>query len=144
MDGGSLQVISPEILPKTSIITPNKKEYKMLFGVDATDESASEFAKKFGITILMKGEKDIVCSAEKCMLIPGGNAGMTKGGTGDVLAGLVASFYAKNEVFISAVGASFINKKAGESLGEKVGIYFNASDLIAEIPVILNKYLDKK
>ena len=141
IDGGSLQVIEPEIIPKTSIITPNKKEFEMLFKVRIMNyesrimgEIVQKISKKFGFTILLKGEVDIVCDPSKCLLIPGGNAGMTKGGTGDVLAGLTAAFYAKNDAFISAATSSYINKKAGESLEKRVGIYFNSSDLVAEIP----------
>ncbi len=141
IDGGSLQVINPDILPKTSIVTPNKKEFEMLFDVGPNEENVSEFTKKFNITILVKGEVDYVCDNDKCLIIEGGNAGMTKGGTGDVLAGLASAFYAKNDAFISAACASFINKKAGESLGERVGIYFNASDLVAEIPTVMKDFL---
>jgi len=141
VDGGSLQVISPEILPPTSIITPNRKEFQMLFGEEVNSENVEIFANKFNITILVKGEKDVVCNSDKCMVINGGNAGLTKGGTGDVLAGLVAAFYAKNDAFISAASASFINKKAGESLENSVGIYFNASDLIGEIPKVMKEFI---
>jgi len=141
VDGGSLQVISPEILPKTAIITPHKGEFQTLFSIEATDENAKEMAKKFGITILLKGEHDVVCSKEKCVKISGGNNGMTKGGTGDVLSGLVAALYCKNDAFISAACASFINKKAGESLFEKVGPYFNATDLADEIPSVMRELI---
>lgn len=141
IDGGSLQAIDPEIIPKTSIITPNIKEFEMLFKDRIMNyesrimgEIVQDISKKFGFTILLKGEVDIVCDPSKCLLIPGGNAGMTKGGTGDVLAGLTAAFYAKNDAFISAAASSYINKKAGESLFDRVGLYFNASDLVVEIP----------
>jgi NAD(P)H-hydrate repair Nnr-like enzyme with NAD(P)H-hydrate dehydratase domain len=117
-------------------------------------------AKQFGVTILLKGETDIVCgsfdspsapfgSAQgegsgqgaqgeiRCVRIPGGNAGMTKGGTWDVLAGLVAALNCKNDPLLAAKAGSYINKKAGESLYEKVGYNFNASDLATEIPVVM-------
>ncbi len=137
VDGGSLQVISPEILPKTAIITPHQGEFKKLFGIEVGDESVSEMAQKNGIVILAKGERDIVASPVETVLVSGGNSGMTKGGTGDVLAGLTAALYAKNDAFISACAASYINKKAGESLFERVGYYFNASDLADEIPKVM-------
>lgn len=144
VDGGSLQVIKPETLPKSAIITPNVKEFKMLFGQEVTSDNVQKFAKQFGITILVKGEKDYVCDSSQCLEIAGGNAGMTKGGTGDVLAGLVAALYAKNDAFLSASCASYINKKAGESLFEKSGLCFNASDLVNEIPIIMKNYLTIK
>ena len=66
---------------------------------------------------------------------------MTKGGTGDVLAGLVAALYCKNEAFLSACAGSYINKKAGENLFKRVGYYFNASDLADEIPRVMKELL---
>ncbi len=141
VDGGSLQVIVPSVLPKKTIITPHKKEFETLFQVPATAENVTEMARKYGMTILLKGKEDIVISPEQSVKIPGGNPGMTKGGTGDVLAGLVASFYCKNEAFLSACAASYINKKAGESLELRVGIFFNASDLANEIPQMMKELL---
>lgn len=138
IDGGSLQTISPEIIPNSAIVTPHKGEFQMLFEVDANEQTVFEMAKKYNITILSKGEKDIVANSESCVVISGGNAGMTKGGTGDVLAGLVTAFYAKNEAFLSACAASYVNKKAGESLAKKMGLYFNSSDLADEIPIVLS------
>ena len=100
-----------------------------------------ELAKEFKLTILLKGEVDVVSNGTEAVQISGGNPGMTKGGTGDVLAGLVAALYCKNEAFLSAEAGSFINKKAGEALAEKMGIYFNASDLATEIPVVMKALL---
>ncbi len=141
VDGGSLQVIDPTIIPNTAIITPNKKEFKMLFGKDLTQENVILVAHQYDFTILAKGEKDFVVNKDSQIEVIGGNAGLTKGGTGDVLAGLVASFYAKNDAFLSACAASFVNKKAGESLFEKVGLYYNASDLVEEVPHVLEKLI---
>lgn len=98
-------------------------------------------AEKYNCIILLKSPKDIVCSPNECMEIAGGNAGMTKGGTGDVLAGLVAALYCKNDAFLSASAGSYINKKAGERLYERVGYYFNASDLADEIPRVMKDLL---
>lgn len=90
-----------------------------------------------GVTVLIKGQRDVVVNNQNVEVVSGGNAGMTKGGTGDVLAGLVAAFYASHPIFESAVMASHINKKAGDSLYQQVGPFFNASDLVAEIPKVL-------
>jgi len=158
IDGGSLQVISPDILPQNSIITPHQKEFEMLFELRIKNQESNknknhnssfmihdsmveEMAKKYKCVILLKGETDIVCDGHECVMIEGGNAGMTKGGTGDVLAGLVAALYCKNEAFLSACSASFINKKAGDSLYKRVGLYFNSSDLVDEIPKVMKKLI---
>lgn len=144
IDGGSLQTIDPKVLLELKtvpILTPHIKEFRTLFGVDASDEAAEEMAKKYNCVILLKGEYDVVASAKETVRVDGGNAGMTKGGTGDVLAGLVAALYTKNDAFLSATAASYINKKAGESLFERVGYYFNASDLADEIPKVMGRIL---
>jgi NAD(P)H-hydrate epimerase len=141
IDGGSLQVIDPAILPDTSIITPHHQEFQALFNLAPSFGNAAKMAKKYRITILLKGEKDYVADHSKIIEMIGGNAGMTKGGTGDVLAGLTAALYCKNAAFLSAACASYINKKAGESLYKKVGLYFNSSDLVDEIPVVMKKLI---
>lgn len=141
VDGGSLQVIDPSVLPRTAIITPHHREFKALFNLDPIAENAAEMARKYNITILLKGEADYVTDSSQTVEISGGNAGMTKGGTGDVLAGLVGALYCKNGAFLSASTASYLNKKAGESLFNKVGYYFNSSDLVDEIPFVMSKLL---
>lgn len=141
IDGGSLQTISPEVLPPTAIVTPHKGEFLKLFGLEPTETSVPEMAHKYNIVILSKGEVDIVSSPKETVIVKGGNAGMTKGGTGDVLAGLTAALYSKNDAYLSACAASYINKKAGESLEQTMGLYFNASDLSSEIPKVMKNLL---
>lgn len=137
IDGGSLQTIDSKLIPQNAILTPHKKEFEKLFGVKANKESVSKMSKKYNCVILLKGQIDIVCSPKARVEIKGGNPGMTKGGTGDVLAGLVAALNCKNEPFLSACAGSLINKVAGDNLYKKVGPYFNSSDLVNEIPLIM-------
>ena len=141
VDGGSLQVADPKLLPENAILTPHHQEFQTLFKLSPTPENVQKMALKFNCTILLKGETDYVSNGTETVQISGGNAGMTKGGTGDVLAGLVAALYCKSDVFLSATASSFINKKAGDSLAKKTGIYFNASDLANEIPVVMGELL---
>ena len=141
VDGGSLQVIMPEILPKTAIITPNKKEFKMLFSLEPIFDNAKKMAQEYSITILLKGEEDIICNEQMSAVVRGGNQGMTKGGTGDVLAGITASFYCKNDAFLSASSASYINKLSASRLYKTMGLYYNSSDLVVEIPKVMKELI---
>jgi NAD(P)H-hydrate epimerase len=101
-----------------------------------------KLAKQFGCTIVLKGPTDIICSPSMCVYNTTGNEGMTKGGTGDVLAGLIGALACKNELFLSASAGVYINGLAGDNLYKRVGPYYNASDLCEEIPKILKKFLE--
>jgi len=148
IDAGSLTEIDPEILKELNgnvVITPHPKEFSELFKLSAenlkNEEIVQKMAREYNCVILLKGEGDTVCSMDECVETEGGNPGMTKGGTGDVLAGLVAALSCKNDLFLAAKTASYFNKKAGEELYEKAGPYFNASDLCDKIPVTMKKLL---
>ena len=85
--------------------------------------------------ILLKGKIDAIISKDKIFYVKGGNAGMTKGGTGDVLAGLCAGFLAQSrDLLQSAINASYFNKKIGDILlRKKKGFTYLASDMVWEI-----------
>lgn len=147
IDGGSLQVMDVDWIPKDSILTPNEKEYKILFGVRVEEQESegveviSNTAEKYDCIINAKGARNIVCSPDECVEIPGGNAGLTKGGVGDVLAGLTVALLAKNEPFLAASAASYITKAAADALYKKVGTNYNADDLADKIPEVLKTLL---
>lgn len=156
IDAGALQMMEASWIPKGAILTPHKQEFERLISEMTNDklqisneiqspndqkEILKNVSKQYHCTILLKGEIDNVASEDKFEEIKGGNAGMTKGGTGDVLAGLVAALYCKNDPFIAAISGSYINKKAGDDLFKEKGYWFNASDLANQIPQTMKKLL---
>ena len=148
IDAGALQMLQLADIPKGAILTPHHGEFATLWekrgknDAQTDDEKVAAFAKEYACIVLLKGEKDIVCGKNgECEVIEGGNAGMTKGGTGDVLAGLIAALACKNDAFASARAGSYINKYAGDTLYKTVGPFFNASDLAAEIPKVMKSLL---
>ncbi len=88
--------------------------------------------------LLLKGPTDIIISRNKIAYNRTGNQGMTKAGTGDVLAGLTVGFLAKTkDMFKSAVAASYINGFVGDLLlKQKRGYCFIASDIIDDLEKI--------
>lgn len=134
IDAGSLQTMEAEWIPASSVLTPNKKEFEMLFEMEPTQENAEAMAKKYNCVIVLKGPISIVSGSEYSISVEGGNAGLTKGGTGDVLAGLITALLSKNDPILSASAASFIQKKAAEEMAIDVGTYFNSDDLADQIP----------
>lgn len=137
IDAGSLQTMDADWIPANACLTPNKKEFEILFA----DLPVEEASKKYNCNIALKSTETKVCSADKCVLVKGGNAGLTKGGTGDVLAGLTTALLAKNDPFLALTVANYVVKKAAEDLAEDVGVYFSADDLTLQIPVTLAKLL---
>lgn len=142
IDAGSLQVMDPAWIPKGAILTPNKKELEILFGVKEQEGEAegvvSKMAKKYSCVINSKDWINIVCSPEKCVEIPGGNPGLSKGGVGDVLAGLTVALYTKNDAFLAACASSCITKASADELYRKVGTNYNSDDLADKIPEVFN------
>lgn len=149
IDAGALQMVGPKLLNKSHIITPHQGELERLMKKVDKDFDIENWKKNLvadlspityhlSPTTLLKGPIDFVFNNQQLEKIPGGNSGMTKGGTGDVLAGLVAGLYCfTNDPFSAAVIGSYVNKKAGDELFEKVGPFFNASDLADQIPKTL-------
>ncbi len=143
IDAGALQMLDLRWLKQQHrvLLTPHKREFASLFSLESSKTNIQFCSSKYECLILVKGLADIVCSADKCTEISGGNAGMTKGGTGDVLAGLIAALACNNELELAAIVGSYINKKAGENLFKDVSYYFNASDLVNEIPRTMKQLL---
>ena len=97
-------------------------------------KTTQKFLDKNNI-ILLKGKIDAILSKNKIFYNKTGNAGMTKGGTGDVLAGLCAGFLAQNKNLLqSAINAAYFNGLIGDILlRKKKGFTYLASDMVEEI-----------
>jgi len=136
IDAGSLQVMEAKFIPQNAILTPNKREFRMLFGGMKPEEAA----RKYECIIIDKGPEELVYSPQEKISIKGGNPGLTKGGTGDVLAGLALALVAKNPPLLAACAASYLVKKAADRLQQTVGLAYNADDLANKIPEVLGTY----
>ena len=155
LDAGSLQMMERDWLKKLSrvVITPHRQEFENLFSVQLPYNSIAKSnqaikplshlvyqkAKEYDCTIVLKGPVDIVCSSNRCAYNTTGNEGMTKGGTGDVLAGLIAALSCKNDLFLAARAGVYFNGLAGDRLYKQVGPFYNASDLCSQIPAVMKK-----
>ncbi len=133
LDGDAFKQVGKREL-RGLLITPHEGEFRMLFGMDGSPEHVRAMAEKWGCTIVKKGHVDVVSDGKEIVLVRGGNAGMSKGGTGDVLAGLLCALYAKNDAMEAAVAASRANKRAGELLFKEKGYAYCASDVAERLP----------
>lgn len=137
IDAGSLQVMDPEWIPQKAILTPNQKEFKLLFG----DAKPKNVAHEYNCVVVLKGPTTTVCSSSDCLEVSGGNQGLTKGGTGDVQAGLTVALAAQNEPLLAAAASAWTVKAAADELYGRAGTVYSADDLAEEIPKILGDYL---
>ncbi|MBU1075385.1 NAD(P)H-hydrate dehydratase [Patescibacteria group bacterium] len=139
LDADALKIVDMSLLNKNHIITPHHKEFEILFGLKATELNVGKMAKRFGCIIVLKGKKDIIASPTPKLVKFNitGNQGMTKGGTGDVLAGLIAALACTNDLFLSACAGPYLNGAAADKLLKKVSYNYSASDIVAEIPKLL-------
>jgi ADP-dependent NAD(P)H-hydrate dehydratase / NAD(P)H-hydrate epimerase len=88
------------LIPPLSIITPHPKEFERLFGTTANDlerlQLALQKSKEHNIYIVLKGHHTFIGTPDgKSFFNSTGNAGMAKGGSGDVLAGIITGFLAQ-------------------------------------------------
>src|SRR3989441_1166718 len=126
------------LVGKRAVITPHSREFQTLTGralPDAPEERAEivrEAARAFGATILLKGHVDIVTDGTRVKFNYTGNPGMTVGGTGDVLCGVVTGLMSKGmSPFDAARLGAFTNGDAGD-LAFKVKSYGLTSVDVAE------------
>jgi NAD(P)H-hydrate epimerase len=137
IDAGSLQVMEKRFIPKKAILTPNKKEYQMLFG----EMEPQEAAKKHQCILVCKNKKTRICSSEEMKIVKNEKVSLTKGGIGDVLAGLAVALVAKNPPFLAACASSWLMMRAVDELHKKAGLVFNADDLADKVSEVLKDYL---
>jgi len=122
------------------IITPHAGEMKRISGADVPvdEKEKAEFVRDFArdnkATVLLKGAVDLISDGIELRASRTGNAGMTVGGTGDVLAGLTGALFAKHDAFEAACAAAFINGAAGDLAFEEFGYGLLATDVIDYIP----------
>ncbi len=145
-DGLKLMASKRKLLSNSNwLVTPHAREFELLTGTDLSTgakqrvEQVKAAAKSLGCTVLLKSHVDIVASPDgECVLNRTGNPGMTVGGTGDVLAGIVGAFLAQGvEPFQAAAAGAFLCGHSGDLCLEEKGYEFIASDLIEKLPAAL-------
>ena len=127
------------------VLTPHAGEYAILVGRRLPEDlkekvlEVQKTAAEMGVTVLLKGPVDIVSNGKRFKLNFTGNPGMTVGGTGDVLSGVVGAFLAQRaDPFEAAVAGAFVNGAAGDFVFEEKGYHMVATDLLGWIPRVLD------
>lgn len=148
LDADALRIFDPKFLTDLSLIptvvTPHVREFERMSGqefppdLEGRMESVHTFAAEKNITVLLKGETDIISNGVRIKLNDTGNPSMTTGGTGDVLAGIVAGLLSKGmKPFDAARLGAYINGCAGDLAFRKKSYGLTAEDVSECIPSVL-------
>lgn len=128
-------------LPLKGIVTPHAGEFQRISGVilpgpdyRSRMDPVKKYAKENGLVVLVKGKVDIISDGETVRGNGTGNPGMTVGGTGDCLAGITASFYARTTAMRAAAAAAFVNGRAGDLVALEKDCGMVATDVVEMIP----------
>jgi NAD(P)H-hydrate epimerase len=147
IDADALNILSEnidfqEFIPEKSIFTPHLGELKRLIGFWKNEEEKCEkvrdFSRKNHSIIIVKGyHTEIYLPNDKIYINPTGNAGMAKGGSGDVLAGLLTGLLARGYApENAAILGVYLHGLAGDCAAKKFGQEsMNSSDLILELGI---------
>lgn len=128
------------------VLTPHMKEMAKLMQCSVKElqenrvSSLEEFTSKYPVTCVMKDARTLVAkNGEKLYLNTSGNAAMAKGGSGDVLAGVIAGTLAQTkETFEGTCLAVYLHGLAGDAARDRLGSYsVLASDIVDGIVEVL-------
>lgn len=152
LDADGLNLLSHGLRPALTglqdcLITPHPGEMARLFNTSVEQvqanrmESAREVARMYNITVLLKGAGTVVARSDgQAWLIPGAEPALAKGGTGDVLAGVIAGLFAQGmPLWQAAVLGATVHLQAGKNcvrLRGSRGVL--AGEVADEVPHVLD------
>jgi NAD(P)H-hydrate epimerase len=152
--GGHMESLRQDVRrAHPTVFTPHPGEMARLTGKPTAEIQASrvtvarEFSQRFGVVLVLKGFRTVIASPNgQVQVNPTGNPGMAKGGTGDVLTGIVAGLLAQfpnspvGEVVTAAV---YLHGLAGDLAAAEVGQHsMLAGDLLEKIPLAYRAIAD--
>ena len=128
------------------MLTPHRREFERLFGALPTNDidipnQLRNIARHTKKVILLKGAPTFVASPdERVFIVPAHNSGLAKGGSGDVLTGIITALLAQGlPTCEAAVLGALLHQKAGRIARTKMGAFsMLPSDVIDMLPQAFN------
>lgn len=127
------------------VLTPHPLEFSRISGIPVAEiqrgrtEKARAFAMEYGVTLVLKGANTVIASPDgECYVNTCGNAGLAKGGSGDVLTGIIAAMLAQGiEPFKAAAGGVYCHAKASDVLADRLPMLsMLPTDIISVLPEV--------
>lgn len=122
-----------------TVLTPHEGEFLRLGGdlSRGREAAAAAFSRKYGVYLVLKGHRTLVADPEGRLAVnETGNSGMAKGGSGDVLAGMIVSLLSQGcGTFDACCAAVWLHGRAGDrAAADKGERGMTPTDLLEQIP----------
>ena len=135
--GQSVELLQKRTAP--TVLTPHEGEFLRLGGdlSRGREAAAAAFSRNYGVYLVLKGHHTLVAAPDGCMAVNGtGNSGMAKGGSGDVLAGMLLSLLGQGcEAYDACCAAVWLHGRAGDlAAADKGERGMTPTDLLEQIP----------
>ncbi len=141
--GRNLSILKDREYP--TVLTPHAGEFSNI--VDTSSDEidrdrktyAAEFAKEYGVTLVLKGNKTLVATRNNLYVNKSGNPGMATAGSGDVLSGIITALLARGlDDYLAAKLGVFVHGLAGDIAAHKYTMEsMVASDIVSSIHKVL-------
>jgi len=149
IDADGLAAISKgdiKLNDRPAVLTPHLGELAKLLNrasinndMESRLAGAKQAAHQYKAVVLLKGPVDIITNGISTITNNTGTPFMTKGGTGDILAGILGAILARGVDYMQAAqAAAYINGRAGELASFEMGEGLAASDMFEFIPKVIN------
>lgn len=131
------------------VLTPHPGEMARLLGTTVPEVQSNRltyakiFAEEYHVVLVLKGTGTIIANPDgRTFWNPTGNPGMAKGGSGDVLAGMIGSFLAQGvEPLQAAVAGVYLHGLAGDECARKLSQRgMLPTDMVDVLPVLFSKF----
>ena len=143
LDADALWALSraPELLERAAcplVLTPHAREFERLGGDLSAprEEAALRFAREHGCALVLKGRGTVCAFPDgECYVYPTGNPGMARGGSGDVLTGLMGALLCQLPFRRAVCAAVYLHGLAGDMCAAELGEYgMTPTDMIERLP----------
>ena len=135
---------------RVTALTPHEGEFARLGGglvpgaasPGQRERAAAAFARQYGCVLVLKGPNTVVAAPDGRTLVNStGNCGMAKGGSGDMLAGMLLSLIGQGASALdAAVCAVWLHGRAGDLCAQELtGYAMTPPDMIQRLPAVFKE-----
>jgi NAD(P)H-hydrate epimerase len=136
---GNINLLKENTTDGEIIITPHPAELGRLYGVQTAEavknraDYARSFAREYGVTVVAKGVPTFICTPDGgCNALFTGNPGLSKGGSGDVLSGIMTGLFSNRSKILAGIPSdnrSAVQKSITAAVTAAAGLHGAAADI---------------